>query len=425
MTFETILDAIRATLTGPLRNAHIDKFSPDALLNDDLHLDSVLLINLMLHMETDHGIDVPEREFSKDDFKTVRQLIDLILGDLSEMEQEDKFDPADITVHCVISCLCAAIRRHEGLEFRSFYFGTWDSEFAVSEDYVLTYHSETMSHDAYFEWLNRLYGIASTRWYDHTKSKADNVAYFETLLAEKKDDDLLMVMLDMFHLPERENKYNQNPFPHYVLIERSEAPGMVRLVDPDYRWQGDLPRTDVLNAISQPTVAGGYILHCGDVHAPAPDTLRAYFKDGFIADRNPLPNALRTILTYHSDPNHTERLADFGFSLRELPVLLIRKYAYEHAFAFFWRERDTPFDDFNAECDRVDAICDGYRNLHYLAARLSHTGDRALITEFVALLDHLDAEETVIKTRLKAQYDAWSEWRLNTPDNVQMREATQ
>ncbi len=424
MSYDTVLNAIRATLAGPLRNQHMHNFSADAVLNDDLHLDSVILINLMLHLETEHGITVPERELNKEDFDTVGNLVRLLLGEEQEAKEDEDFDPADITVHCVISCLCAAIRRHEGLDFRPFYFGTWDSEFSVSETHVLTYHSKDISHDSYFDWLSRLYGIGYTRWYDHTLSKAENLAHFEGLLAQKSGDDLLMVMLDMFHLPERENKFNQNPFPHYVLIERSDTEGMVRLVDPDYRWQGDLPRADVLNAIAQPTVAGGYTLHCGAGHAPSPETFRAYFEEGFIADHNPLPTAVRAILAYHQDPQHPERLADFGFALRELPVLLIRKYAYDHALAFFWRERGTPFEAFDAECDRVDAICDGYRDLHYLGARISHTGDRSLIPEFEAALNHLDAEEHAVKTLLKSKFDDWSIWVADTPQSARPLEAT-
>lgn len=417
MSFDTILNAVRHTLAGPLNNAHMDDFSVDAMLNDDLHLDSVLMMNLLLHLETDHGIEVPEREFKKEDFDTVGNLVRLLLGQdrIPPATQTEPFDPANITVHCVISCICSAIRRHEGLDFRPFYFGTWDSAFAVSDDYVLTYHSEDISHDAYFDWVSRLYGIGYTRWYDHGQSKADNLAHFEALLDQKSDDDLLMVMLDMYHLPARENKYNQNPFPHYVLIERSTAPGMVRLVDPDYRWEGDLPRAEVLNAIAQPTVAGGYVLHAGKAHMPAPETFRAYFEEGFIAGRNPLPEALRAIVTHHSDPAHPDRLARLDFALRELPVLLIRKYAYEHALAFFWLQRGTSFAVFDAQCDRVDAICDKYRNLHYLGARIAHTGDRSLIPEFSAALDHLDAEEFWVKGLIKSQYDSWCEWVADTP----------
>ncbi|WP_254695240.1 MULTISPECIES: DUF6005 family protein [unclassified Leisingera] len=62
---------------------------------------------------------------------------------------------------------------------------------------------------------------------------------------------------------ERENKYNQNPFPHYVIIELTNDPDLWHLYGPNYRWRGDLPRETILNAMAQPTVAGGYTLHRG------------------------------------------------------------------------------------------------------------------------------------------------------------------
>ncbi|WP_282103154.1 MULTISPECIES: DUF6005 family protein [unclassified Leisingera] len=72
-------------------------------------------------------------------------------------------------------------------------------------------------------------------------------------------------------------------------------------------------------------------------------------------------------------------MADLGRAVRKMPVLSLRKYAYELAFAFFWQELDTAFELFDAECDRVEALCEGFRSLHFLAARIAHTSDRALI----------------------------------------------
>ena len=60
-----------------------------------------------------------------------------------------------------------------------------------------------------------------------------------------------MVMLDMFHLPERENKFNQNPFPHFLMLEKHEAPSLFRVLDPDYRWEGEIARDTVLRETPQ------------------------------------------------------------------------------------------------------------------------------------------------------------------------------
>ncbi len=409
MTYDSILDAIRQILSGPLANPHMQNFRPEAVLNDDLHIDSVILINLMLHLETDHRIEVSERELSKDDFATVDGLIRMLMGEppAPAADSGDAPAPSEITVHCFVSCLCAAIRRHETLNFRPFYFGTWDSSFAVTPAMQLAYHSEEITQDLYTRWVERLYNIPVREWYDHGKTKEANLIRFEQLLSAKSDDEQLVVFLDMFHLPERENKYNQNPFPHYVIIELTEDPDLWHLYDPDYRWRGDLPRETILNAMAQPTVAGGYILNSGHAQAPKPRDLATYFTDTFRADDNLLTSALRRIFEYHCQPSRPLALADLGRAVREMPVLSLRKYAYEHAFAFFWQELDTAFEPFDAECDRVEALCEGFRSLHFLAARIAHIGDRALIPDLFAALDALDKLEFTIKSALHAQFGDW------------------
>ncbi|WP_254695769.1 DUF6005 family protein [Leisingera sp. NJS204] len=248
----------------------------------------------------------------------------------------------------------------------------------------LAYHSEEITQDHFAAWVEWLYNIPVREWYDHSRTKEQNLIRFEQLLSTKSDDEQLVVLLDMFHLPERENKYNQNPFPHYVIIELTDDPDLWHLYDPDYRWRGDLPRETILNAMAQPTVAGGYTLHRGHAQAPQPADLAAYFAETFRADDNLLTSALRQIFDYHCDPARPLALADLGRALREMPVLSLRKYAYEHAFAFFWQELDTAFEPFDAECDRVEALCEGFRSLHFLAARIAHTGDRALIPDLFA-----------------------------------------
>ncbi|KIC20024.1 DUF6005 family protein [Leisingera sp. ANG-Vp] len=407
MTYESILSAIRMTLEGPLANEHMALFRPEAVLNDELHLDSVILINLMLHLETDHGIEVPEREFSKDDFATVDGLIRMLLGQKpgQTASTDETPAPSEITVHCFVSCMCAAIRRHEQLNFRPFHFGTWDSSFAVTPEMRLSYHSEEMTQDLYARWVERLYNIQVREWYDHGKSKDENLAHFERLLSTKTDDEQLVVFLDMYHLPERENKYNQNPFPHFVIIELTDDPDVWHLYDPDYRWRGDLPRETILNAMAQPTVAGGYTVNSGKARAPHPEDLADYFHETFRAGDNVLTSALRRIFEYHCLPE--QPLQGLKDAIREMPVLSLRKYAYEHAFAFFWQELDTAFEDFDAECDRVEALCEGFRKLHYLAARAAHTQDRSLIPDLFAALDALDELEFSIKSALKAQFDGW------------------
>lgn len=252
MTDTHIMTAIESTLRGPMANAHMTDFGPDARLNEDLHLDSVLILHLLLHLETMHGIDVPEREMSKAGVGTVRDLIAFLTGQSIDTEKEEEID---IKVHCVVSCFSAAIKACPGLDHRPFYFGVWDTGFEVDDAFRLSYHGPSVKHDHFRHWFRRLYGVNVIGWYSKDRTKAENIACFERLLENKRRTEHLMVMLDMYHLPERENKFNQNPFPHYVMIEKTPDPDRWFMHDPDYRWEGVLPRAAILNAINQPTVA--------------------------------------------------------------------------------------------------------------------------------------------------------------------------
>ncbi|MEP3346785.1 MAG: DUF6005 family protein [Litoreibacter sp.] len=404
MTPDQIVRAIEATLRGPMKNVHIADFGPDAYLNEDLHLDSVLILNLLLHLETNHGCDVPERELSKDSFRTVRDLACFLAGEETAIEPEDEID---IKVHCFVSCLCAAIKARPGMDHRPFYFGVWDTGFHLDETFRLSYHGPTIKHDHFRHWFRRLYGVDVIGWYNKDDNKAANLARFERLLDEKRETEHLMVMLDLYHLPERENKFNQNPFPHYVMIEKTDNPDIWFMHDPDYRWEGTLPRAAILNAIGQPTVEGGYIFDRAKATDPTDVDLRNYFNAVFDDTCNPLIDVTRQIVQAHVDPGTLLDIAALDLALRELPVIAIRKYAYEHGFAVFWRALNLPDQDFEDWCDEIEALHQGFRALQYKIIKLAASGDAVLTTQIFADLDALDRREFRIKTGLKAWYIKW------------------
>jgi acyl carrier protein len=60
MTREEVVAAIRTVLAEQMDNKHLDGFGPQSRLNADLYLDSVLMLNLFLHLELDHGLPAPE-----------------------------------------------------------------------------------------------------------------------------------------------------------------------------------------------------------------------------------------------------------------------------------------------------------------------------------------------------------------------------
>ncbi|MDQ6433885.1 DUF6005 family protein [Mesorhizobium sp. LHD-90] len=432
MTHDDILRAIETILRDKLNHAHIDAFAPTARLNEDLYLDSVLILEIMLALELDHGVVLPEEAISRQDLDTVDDLARLFAEpaaasdrpagparDLSfaraEREAADRVgvhgeDYIDIKVHCFVSGVCHAVKQ-KSLDHRPFFFGVWDAGFSVDDRWRLAYHTPEISHDFFRDWFERLYGPKVRQWYRPDASKEDNLSTMLELLRGKKPSEFLMVMLDLFHLPERENKFNQNPFPHYLMLEETEDPDVWMVLDPDFRWEGRIEKAKVVNAIMQPTVGGGFIFDAAEVHAPSPIALRDYFLACFHQDENLLTSAARDTVRAHVEGRSGVTLADLPAALRELPVISIRKYALEHGFAFFWRSLQLSNAEFDVICDDIEALIQEFKALHYAVMKLGQTGDEALTQPVFDKLDALDALERDLKRRLAQTYRVWCDSR--------------
>lgn len=414
---EAVVEAIGRLLREEMHHPHLDGFGPDARLNEDLYLDSVQLLQLMLALEMTLGLSVPEEAISRQDIATVADLAALLAPGAPARAPEPSEPeaptegvhgamPYDLKIHCFVSCVCDGLKKR-GIDHRPFYFLIWDAEFAITDGFRLAYHSDAMDHEGFRYWFERLYGVPLVAWYDHSSTKEENVAVLLERLEARAPDECIMVMLDMFHLPERENKFNQNPFPHYLLVELTDDPALWQVRDPDFRWEGLIERERLLNAIRQPTVAGGFRFDHARAHAPADADLAAFFEACFRPETNPLIDAARAIVLAHAEGRGGLELAGIGEALRELPVMTIRKWAYEHGFAFFWRALRWPDPEFQRICDEIESLVNGLTVLHYAVLKLARTGDRALVAAILERLDALDAVEFSLKRQLAAAYAAW------------------
>jgi acyl carrier protein len=420
---DAIIAAIGTVLREQMRHAHLDRFGPEARLNEDLYLDSVQLLQLILELEKALDLPVSDEMVSRQDIATVADLAALLVpdaegragtqdtraqavapGTLSEGVHGEM--PYDLKIHCFVSCVCDGLKKR-GIDHRPFYALIWDAEFAITDGCRLAYHSEVMDHEAFRYWFERLYGVPLRSWYDHSRPKEENVACLLRLLENRAPTECIMVMLDMFHLPERENKFNQNPFPHYLMLELTDDPAVWQVRDPDFRWEGPIARDKLLNAIRQPTVAGGYRFDPSLAHTPRDEDLAAFFEACLRLETNPLIDATRAIVSAHAEGRNGLRLADVGEALRELPVVTIRKWAYEHGFAFFWRALRWPDKEFQAVCDEIEVLVNGLTAMHYAVLKLAMTGDAELVGPVLEKLDELDAVEFSIKRRLAAAKEAW------------------
>lgn len=421
MSENEILAAIETVLTEKMAHGHMEGFGTDARLNEDLYLDSVLILEIFLNLELEYGLSVPEEAIAKHEIETVGDLVSLYLpkttgtvvpafpltgGTADEGVHGEAY--YDIKVHCFVSCVSDGLKRN-GMDQRPFYFGVWDAKFAVSDRFELLYHAPDITQEFFRGWCERLYGVSVVEWYDPARTKLDNLAVLLGLLKQRSETGSVMVMLDMFHLPERENKFNQNPFPHYLMLQETADPEAWFVHDPDYRWEGEIAKEKVIHAIMQPTVGGGYVFDNAEARAPYAEDLKAYFEACFVRDRNPLVDAVREIVTAHLDERDGLTLSNLGAAVRELPVITVRKYAYEHGFAFYWRALKLPAAEFEKWCEEIEALVQALKTLHYACMKLARAGDRALAGAVFERLDEADRLEAKLKAKLAEVFDLWSD----------------
>src|SRR5690606_2739561 len=110
--------------------------------------------------------------------------------------------------------------------------------------------------------------------------------------------------------------------------------------------------------IQRPSVAGGYLVRSAGLKPPCPQKVKRYFDSSFLPRTQPFNEALRSIVAAHLEQ---ERIADLNHALRELPVLSVRKYAYEHAFAYFLRALGLPVAMFEQSCEMIDTLVKNYK----------------------------------------------------------------
>ncbi|MGM8226527.1 DUF6005 family protein [Cellvibrio sp. ARAG 10.3] len=425
MTKTDIVNVIHQVLAEKMAIPYVSAFSPYARLNEDLYLDSVMVLQLLLHMELDHGFVIPDEALAKEDFETVDTLANLLArldNTTTVIEQPIEFE--DIKVHCFVSCVCEMIKKSERVDHRPFYFGVWDADIVVTDDSRISYHSATINHDFFIEWYKRIYGVTIHRWYDSALSKEANVRRLLSLLDNKMPERNIMVMLDMYLLPERENKFNANPFPHYVMLETTDDPDAWLMLDPDYRWEGELPKARILEAIRSPHAVGGYYFDSTDIAPSSNAAIKAYFEACIKRDTNPMTDAVRLIIHNHLDSHQGLQLSHLAEALKELPVLSIRKYAYEHGFAFFWRAMKLEDDEFEAWCDVIGKLVETYKIIQYRAMKLAVTDDADLAREIFQLLDEQDQREFTIKQHLHAVYQTWcATWEKTSIGNTTLSPA--
>ena len=428
MTKEQIIESIFTVLSENMSLPNMDKFHSDARLLEDLALDSSMVLQMLMLLEIEHDIAMDESALMNEDFETVRAVAKTLYQGQNLSTHEKGLEVyEDVKIHCVASNLAEIVKRFPELDHRILYFAVSDANACINDRFVLTYHNENINHDIFFNWYERLYGMPIQAWYDKQASKEKNLAMLESLVKNREQGQHILVMLDMFHLPERENEFNKDPFPHYVMLGPTNNPDLWFMYDPDYRWEGVFKKDRILNAVAQPTVSGGYVFSEQGARPTPAEEVDAFFDASVVRDANPVTDMIRAIISAHikgedknGEPLPMENLIK---AVEEIPVMSPRKYAYEHGFAFFWRELGLPEPEFDDWCDVIDELAKTYKLIQFNAMKLSMTKKEAFAEKIFQLLDQQDEREFKLKHRLIEVKDMWAASKLTASETQPLEEA--
>jgi aryl carrier protein AsbD len=74
MTRQELIKTIHDIMKNSLELQTLSSFHEDARLNEDLYMDSLMVLQLILHLELDLGVNIPDEILVPKDFKSVGTL---------------------------------------------------------------------------------------------------------------------------------------------------------------------------------------------------------------------------------------------------------------------------------------------------------------------------------------------------------------
>lgn len=410
-TKQQVSECIYQDLSNVKSHTDLLGFNANSLLLDELALNSLDVINMLDRLALNDALYASDETRALDEINTVRDLADALFEDQVLPEWYGKLEEyVDAKVHCLASCLCELVKQKQ-LDHRPYYFCVPDAEVIVSDEATLNYHSDDISHQYMLDGFTSLYGMTVESWYSTSVSKAENAEKLAYLVDNKLASEHVIVMLDMYHLPGIDKEFDHDPFPHYVMVGKTNDPTQWFIYDPDYRWEGIVDKDRILNAFKQPTVEGGLLVN--DTHARpfTHEAVNNFYQQCVEPNFNGLNSASREILQMFVAGKDAKgrvlELKNVALALEQIPVLSTRKYAYEHCLAYFWKELDYEEPEFDDLCELIEELYNVYKLVTFQIMKIAASGNEKFIKKAFTLLDAQDEREYRIKNRLAEVYSLW------------------
>jgi len=309
-----------------------------------------------------------------------------------------------IKVHCIVSCFSEIVKRYSEYDFRPFYLGVWDADYDLTEEGEITYFSE--NHQFFLYWFEELFGSKVTTWYDPMKSKEENAEKFLELVEQRTENQHLIVQIDMSLMPERENKFHQKPFPHFLMIEKTTNEDQWFMLDPDFRWEGIVEKERVMEAFRDNPFGGGFYFDSSTITKPSREVIERFFNTVF-HKHNKLTLQLIDLITNMVEERNGYRFEMLTKAVRQLPVIAIRKYSYEHALMYFNDQKEYEEGEFEYWCEQIESVVRGFSNVQYKVMKMAMTKQKEMLPSIIDTLIEMDVTELKIKEEVEKQFAYW------------------
>jgi hypothetical protein len=316
-------------------------------------------------------------------------------------------EEVSIKVHCIVSCFCEVVKRRSHVDYRPFYFGVWDAPFDHTETGEITYFQNDLRHDYFLYWFEQLFGTKVNEWYDTSKDKASNLATFLDLIENCPDYRYVIVQVDLSLLPERENKFHQKPFPHFLMIAKTDHEDEWFMCDPDFRWEGVVSREKVVQAIVENPFGGGFYIDAQHFQEPTNDAVERLYTASFDKKQNELTDSLIEWIPKIAQERDGCTFSMLTLAVKQLPVLAIRKYGYEHALMYFMEQTGFSEEAFEYWANEIERVVKGFSTVQFKVMKMAMTHSVALLPSIVEQLTDMNAIELRIKQELERQFQLW------------------
>jgi hypothetical protein len=298
-------------------------------------------------------------------------------------------------IHCFLDCIVDSI--YSNYDHRPLLLGVWESSFIV-ENNKITYFSEKLTHDRYLKRFNQMYGDKLIEWYEYYSSKENNFKKLVNLANEEKENQVIIVQLDLYYLPYEPRSFMKKHLPHFILINKQDNKWIIN--DPYLGFKGQVEEEHIKNSFCNNHLGAGFYLHNYPLKNPDSSIISKVFEEDFKIENNLLIQKSREILSFYS--NNLELAKGLQESFSEIGILGKRKISYIAAFELFENKSKLI-------ANNVRQLINGWQHFGFLCIKASMSSNKQEnLSKLFNKLSELEMIEKEVKENLWNSYQEWN-----------------